>query len=74
MLLTINGIRYFQVTDSGEAVYVALLKALPMVMSYMPLYSMSIFGFALAGQLLFGYDNQHFSTYDSILYKKNIVM
>eukprot|EP01084_Bolivina_argentea_P090087 162383_1 len=68
MVITVNGIQYFQVTDSGEAVYVALTDALPMIISFLPMYFMSICGFAIAGNLLFGYTETDFSTFWDAIY------
>eukprot|EP01083_Nonionella_stella_P175126 608953_1 len=68
MMITINGIQYFQVTEPGEAIYIALAEALPMIISYIPMYLMCICGFALAGQLLFGFTNETFSTFWNAMY------
>ncbi len=60
---TIYGIRFFQVTNAGEAVYIALANALPVALSYLPMYFMALSGFALAGMFLFGLSHAEWSTY-----------
>eukprot|EP00924_Labyrinthula_sp_SR-Ha-C_P001124 maker-scaffold_7-snap-gene-14.7-mRNA-1 protein AED:0.21 eAED:0.21 QI:146/1/1/1/1/1/3/391/646 len=54
ILYTIRSVNFFRVSIRGEILVKSLLRALPEILSFMPIYFAFSFGFALTGMFLFG--------------------
>lgn len=64
VISTLMCFSFFQVTDSGEAIYFSMVSAMPLVLSFMPIYLLALTGFSLCGYILFGLENDEFATFE----------
>lgn len=68
MLQTLRGIKYFQLNESGSRLVSALHRSGPQLANFIPIYMVTICGFAFSGHLMFGIRDSDWSYFSHAFY------
>lgn len=67
MILLLRALKFFQVTDGGQRLLSSISGAMPDIVSFLPIYTTVVLGYALTGHLLFGLTFSEWSTFGRAL-------
>eukprot|EP00002_Diphylleia_rotans_P018491 TRINITY_DN357_c0_g1_i5.p1 TRINITY_DN357_c0_g1~~TRINITY_DN357_c0_g1_i5.p1 ORF type:complete len:665 (+),score=137.67 TRINITY_DN357_c0_g1_i5:51-2045(+) len=65
---TMRSIQYLQLNRSGRVLFVALSRAIPEVLKFIPAYAIVMVGYSIAGHFLYGLRSEDWATFDGALF------
>lgn len=68
MLSSLRAVQYFAITNNGRQLVNALTAATPEIVTFLPMFTTVLLGFAFCGHLLFGQSHEEWSTVASSVF------